>query len=49
MRIGKIKIEYYKKKYPDSFGRNVDLRNACFDRFSQEYFHLSPYCKIEKN
>ena len=45
MRIGKIKIEYYKKKYPDSFGRNVDLRNACFDRFSQEYFHLSPYCK----
>ena len=24
MRIGKIKIEYYKKKYPDSFGRNVD-------------------------
>lgn len=45
MKVGKLKIKYYKRKYPETFGKNVTLRDSYFDRFAQKYFHISPYCK----
>ena len=45
MKVGKWKIKYYKRKYPETFGKNVTLRDSYFDRFAQKYFHISPYCK----
>lgn len=45
MKLGKMKKEKYKRKYPDTFGKNSNIRDAYFDKFVQTHFHLSPYCK----
>lgn len=45
MKLGKIKKEKYKKKYPNTFGKNSNIRDTYFDKFAQTYFHISPYCK----
>lgn len=44
MRLGKMKIERAKKDYPE-FAKNWDIRNKAFDKFSDTFFHVSPYCK----
>ncbi len=44
MRLGKMKIEYEKRLDP-VFAKNWCDRNEAFNKFSDEYFHLSPYCK----
>jgi hypothetical protein len=43
MKIGKIKINYYKRKYKKSFGNGVNLRDTYFDNFAKEHFNVSPY------
>lgn len=48
MAIGKIKIKYYRKKYPETFGKNFNLRKTYFDDFIQTYFHLSQISKTRK-
>lgn len=45
MKLGKIKKEKYKRKFPDTFGKNSDIRDACFEKFAHTHFHISPYCK----
>ena len=45
MKLGKMKKEKYKRKFPDTFGKNSDIRDACFEKFAQTHFHVSPYCK----
>ncbi len=44
MRLGKMKIEREKRRNP-AFAKNWAVRDAAFNRFAQESFHLSPYCK----
>lgn len=41
MAIGKIKIKYYRNKYPETFGRNYKIRNKYFEDFIHTFFHLS--------
>lgn len=41
MAIGKIKIKYYRKKFPETFGQNYEVRNNYFENFIQSFFHLS--------
>lgn len=43
IKIGKVKINYYKKKYKRTFGKDVDLRDRYFESFAHEYFKVSPY------
>lgn len=44
MRLGKMKIEREKKNNP-VFAKNWAIRDASFNRFADEVFHLSPLCK----
>lgn len=44
MRLGKIKIEHAKRHNP-VFANNWAVRNAAFNKFAAETFHLSPLCK----
>lgn len=44
MRIGKMKIEREKRRNP-VFAKNWAVRDAAFNRFAAESFHLSPLCK----
>ena len=44
MRLGKMKIEHEKKINPE-FAKNWYIRNEAFNKFSNEFFHLSQYCK----
>lgn len=41
MAVGKIKIKYYRKKFPETFGQNYEMRNNYFENFIQSFFHLS--------
>ena len=41
MAVGKIKIKYYRNKYPETFGQNYEVRNKCFENFIHSFFHLS--------
>jgi hypothetical protein len=43
LKLGKLKINYYKRKYKESFGRDVNLRDNYFDEFAKTYFRISPY------
>ena len=47
MRLGKMKIEREKKRNP-VFAKNWAIRNEAFNRFAEERFHVSPYCKDRK-
>ena len=47
MRLGKLKIEREKKRNP-VFAKNWAIRNEAFNRFAEERFHVSPYCKDRK-
>ena len=44
MRLGKMKIEREKRHNP-AFAKNWAVRDAAFNRFANESFHLSPVCK----
>lgn len=44
MRLGKMKIEREKRRNP-AFAKNWAVRDAAFNRFAAESFHLSPLCK----
>ena len=44
MRIGKMKIEREKRRNP-VFAKNWAVRDAAFNKFASESFHLSPLCK----
>lgn len=44
MRIGKMKIEQEKRRN-STFFKNWSVRDAAFNRFAEESFHLSPLCK----
>ncbi|MBU3807461.1 MAG: polysaccharide pyruvyl transferase family protein [Candidatus Phocaeicola faecipullorum] len=44
MRLGKMKIEHEKKKN-HLFAKNWETRNQAFNKFADESFHLSPFCK----
>lgn len=44
MRLGKMKIEREKRHNP-AFAKNWAVRDAAFNRFANESFHLSPFCK----
>lgn len=39
LRIGKRKL--YRKLKKDTFGKQVDIRNACFQKFAKEQFRVS--------
>jgi hypothetical protein len=43
LKLGKIKINYYKKRLKETFGKNVNLRDNYFDNFANMYFKVSPY------
>lgn len=44
MKLGKMKKKNT-KKFPDTFGKNSNIRDAYFEKFAQTHFHISPYCK----
>ena len=44
MRLGKIKIEREKRRNTE-FARNCAVRDAAFDRFAAESFHVSKFCR----
>lgn len=44
MRLGKMKIEREKRRNP-VFAKNWAVRDAAFNKFASESFHLSPLCK----
>ena len=47
MKLGKMKVEREKKRNP-TFVKNWAVRDAAFNRFADESFHLSPYCRNRK-
>lgn len=47
MKFGRMKVEREKKRNP-TFAQNWAVRNAAFNRFANESFHLSPYCRNRK-
>lgn len=47
MKLGKMKVEREKKRNP-TFAKNWAVRDAAFNRFADESFRLSPYCKNRK-
>lgn len=47
MKVGRMKVEREKKRNP-TFAKNWAMRDAAFNRFANESFHLSPYCKNRK-
>ena len=47
MKLGKMKVEREKKRNP-TFAKNWAVRDAAFNKFADESFHLSPYCKNRK-
>lgn len=44
MKLGKMKVEREKKRNP-VFAANWTTRDMAFNKFANESFHLSPYCK----
>lgn len=44
MRLGKMKIERERRRNP-VFAKNWAVRDAAFNKFADESFHLSPFCK----
>ena len=47
MKLGRMKVEREKKRNP-TFAQNWAVRDAAFNRFANESFHLSPYCRNRK-
>ena len=47
MKLGRMKVEHEKKRNP-TFAQNWAVRDAAFNRFANESFHLSPYCRNRK-
>jgi hypothetical protein len=41
LRWGKLKIAYYKKKYSDTVGKSLELRDSYFDNFIVAHMRLS--------
>lgn len=44
MKLGKFKIDQAKRNNP-IFLKNWAIRDAAFNKFADEMFHVSPYCK----
>jgi hypothetical protein len=43
LRLGKIKINYYKRLHKETFGQNIMIRDSFFDDFANTYFKTSSY------